>query len=66
MGKLYDSRLKIEKHIADKGLDAMKTKGAINLKMGFMLTFLTATSPDDAAKFEKMRKAAKEVLNLDL
>lgn len=66
MGKLYDARMKIEKAIQDKKLDAVKVKGEIGLKAGIMLAFVKENSPDDDAKLASLKKAAMEVLNLSI
>ncbi len=63
MGKLYDARLAIEKIIDAKKLDAVKTKGEIGLKAGLMLAFINQSTPDDDAKLQKLKAAAKEVLH---
>lgn len=66
MGQLNDLKQKIESVIDAKGLDVVKTKGQIGLKAGFMLAFINAGTPDDAAKLDKLKAAAKEVLNVSL
>lgn len=64
MSQLYDLRIKIEKIIEEKKLDPFKTKGAITLKSGVLLGTLNPNSPDDPAKIEKVKAAAKEVLQI--
>ena len=64
MGKLYDAKQKIEKTIADKGLNAHEVNGAISLKSGLIMVFIKPDTADDEAKLQKLRNAAKEVLNL--
>ena len=66
MGQLFDLKQKIEGIIESKNLDAVKTKGQIGLKAGLMLAFINAGTPDDKDKLEKVRAAAKEVLNVSL
>lgn len=66
MGQLYDLKQKIESLIEAKSLDAVKVKGQIGLKAGFMLAFISPSTPDDNAKAEKLKAAAKEVLNVSL
>lgn len=63
MGQLFDAKQKIEKIIDAKKLDPVKTKGQIGLKAGLMLAFINPDTPDDVAKLEKLRAAAREVLN---
>ena len=64
MGQLYDLRMLIENKIKSDGLDAMDVKGKIGLRSGRMLSFITATTPDDQAAADKLKKAIKEVLNV--
>lgn len=66
MGQLYDIKQKIESIIDAKNLDAVKTKGQIGLKAGFMLAFISPSTPDDNAKLDKLKVAAREVLNVSL
>jgi hypothetical protein len=65
MSQLYDLKVLVETHIASKGLDPVQTKGKIGLKAGRMLSFISATTPDDAAAVTKMKQAIKDVLNIN-
>lgn len=64
MGQLYDLRVKIEKIIDEKKLDPFKTKGAIGLSSGIILTMVRPDMPDDPAMAQKLRAAAQEVLHV--
>lgn len=64
MSVLYDLRLKIDKTIEERKLDASATRGKIALQAGFLLSLVSASSPDDPAKIEKLKKAAADVLQL--
>jgi hypothetical protein len=64
MGQLYDTKLKIEELIK-KNLDATKTLGAIGLKRGRVVAFISPNSPDDPQKTAKLKMAAREVLGVD-
>jgi hypothetical protein len=66
MGMLYDLRSKIEKVIEDRKLDASTVRGKITLQTGFLISLVTAATPDDSAKIEKLKKAAADVLQLKL
>ena len=64
MSKLYDARLKVEKLLTDqKKGDVTELRGKIGMKIGFLLSLVTPTSPDDAARLERLRKAVEEVLH---
>ncbi|MDA3937164.1 MAG: hypothetical protein PF636_10005 [Actinomycetota bacterium] len=66
MGKLYDYTQRIQQHIEENNLDVFKTRGAIAMKVGFIVTLVKPDDPDDAEKIERLRDAAKEVLGLRL
>ena len=66
MGVLYDHAQKIEHHIQSTGLDVFKTRGAIAMRSGFIISLVKPDDPDDPAKIEALRKAAEEVLGLRL
>ena len=66
MGRLYDHAQRIEQHIQENGLDVFKTRGAIALKSGFIISLITPSDPDDPTKIEALRQAAEEVLGLRL
>ena len=64
MGVLYDLRVKIDKTIDERKLDAAATKGKIALQAGFLLSLVSPSSPDDPTKVAKLKKAAADVLQL--
>jgi hypothetical protein len=67
MSKLYDARLKVEKLLTEqKQADVTELRGKIGMKIGFLLSLVTPTSPDDAARLERLRKAVEEVLHARL
>ncbi len=66
MGKLYDYRKQIEQHIEANNLDIYKTRGEIALRVGFLISLVNPTDPDDPAKIEALRMAAHESLGLNL
>lgn len=66
MGKLYDFSQQIQKHIEDNHLDVFRTRGELAMRCGFIVTLIKPEDPDDTAKIEALRAAAKAALNLDL
>ena len=51
MSRLYDLKQKVEEIIERKGLDPIKTKGAISLKVGVVLSIIRESTPDDPEKY---------------
>lgn len=58
--------MRIEEKIKTDGLDAAAVKGKIGLKSGKVLAFINASTPDNPADIDKLKSAAKEILNLSL
>lgn len=66
MGKLYDYCEQIQAHIESNRLDVFRTRGALNLKCGFLISLVTPDDPDDPERIAALRDAAHEVLGLEL
>jgi hypothetical protein len=66
MGKLYDYAGRIEEHIRVNNLDVFKTRGAIAMRVGFIVTLIKPEDPDEPEKLKALRAAAEEVLGLHL
>jgi hypothetical protein len=66
MGKLYDYAVRIQKHVEDNNLDAFKTRGALALQTGFLITLVGENDPDDPQRISALREAARDVLGLTL
>lgn len=66
MGKLYDYAQTIEEHIQRNNLDVFKTRGAIAMRVGFIVTLVRPDDPDDPEKVQALKDAATEVLGLRL
>jgi hypothetical protein len=66
MGQLYDAKVRLEKVIEQKKLDSAETKGKLSLKSGLLFALIRPDTPDDAAKLEKLRAAARQLLGVDL
>jgi len=66
MGALFDAKQKIDVAIQQRGLDPAQTKGAIGLRTGLLLNLVNANTPDDPAKFAKLKQVAAELLGLTL
>lgn len=62
MGQLYETIERIEQVIAQRHLEAFKTRGLIALKAGFSLALVDRATPDDVAKLDRLRQAASQVL----
>jgi hypothetical protein len=66
VGKLYDYAQAIEAHIKNNNLDVFKTRGAIAVQVGFIVTLIGPDEPDDPEKIRLLRAAAEDVLGLHL
>lgn len=66
LGKLYDTKVAIQKVIEQRGLDSAKVSGSICLKAGLLMALIKPETPDDPAKLEKLKTAAKDVLGVSL
>jgi len=66
VGKLYDYAQRIEDHIQRNKLDVFKTRGAIAMKVGFIITLVKPDEPDDPEKVAALKSAADELLGLRL
>jgi hypothetical protein len=66
MGKLYDYSQQIQRHIEANGLDVFRTRGELAMRCGFIVTLIKPDDPDDPAKIESLKTAAKAALGLDL
>ena len=66
MGRLFDYCQEIQTHIERKGLDVFRTRGALALQCGFLITLVGPNDPDDPEKMRALREAARDVLGLTL
>jgi len=66
VGQLNEMKRKIEEKIKADGLNASDVKGKLGLRSGKLLAFISDSTPDDPVVIQKLRKAAKEVMNLNL
>ncbi|MDP2299192.1 MAG: hypothetical protein U1E08_00290 [Coriobacteriia bacterium] len=66
MGKLYDYAQRIEEHIRRNNLDVFKSRGAIAMRVGFIVTLIRPDDPDEPEKVQALKEAAAEVLGLRL
>ncbi|MBI5507971.1 MAG: hypothetical protein HY903_04350 [Deltaproteobacteria bacterium] len=66
MSKLFEAKQRIDRAIAELGLDPFKTKGAIGLRAGFLIGLVNERTPDDDKKLDKLRSAAREILGMNL
>lgn len=66
VGRLYDGVAEIDRVAQSRGLDVIKVKGEISMKAGFFLAIIFPHTPDDPDKIQRLKEAAKEVLNIEL
>lgn len=66
MGQLNEMKRQIEAKIKADGLNASDIKGKLGLRSGKLLAFISDSTPDDPVVMQKLRQAAKELLNLNL
>ncbi|MBE0476122.1 MAG: hypothetical protein IBX62_03375 [Coriobacteriia bacterium] len=66
MSKLYEYSTRIQRHIEQNGLDVFRTRGELALKAGFLVTLIEPDDPDEPEKVQALRKAALDVLGLQL
>ena len=66
MGRLYEYAVRIQKTIESRDLDLYKTRGALAMKAGFIVTLIQPDDPDDPDRIQALREAAREVLDLEL
>lgn len=66
MGQTYEAKRKVEQVIAERRLNEAEVKGKLSLKSGMLLAFIKPDSPDDPVKLEKLRAAARELLQIEL
>jgi hypothetical protein len=66
VGQLYDYCAQVQEHIDRNGLDVFRTRGALALKCGFLVTLIEQNEPDDPQRIAALREAARDVLGLEL
>jgi len=66
MGRLYNGCQQVLQEIDRQGLDLFKTRGALALETGFLVSMVSPDDPDDEARIELLKKAARDVLGLTL
>jgi hypothetical protein len=66
MGQLFDAKLKLDRLIREKNLDVAEVNGKLSLKSGVLLALVRETTPDDPAKMERLRDAARKLLATEL
>ncbi len=65
MGQLLEISKKIDEIISQKGMDKLTTRGKIALKSGVLMAF-NENTPDDMAKVQKIKDAAREILGVSI
>jgi hypothetical protein len=66
LGQLYDAKVKVEQVIRAKKLDEAAVKGSLSLKSGVLLALVRPETPDDAVKLERLRAAARQLLQAEI
>jgi hypothetical protein len=66
MGLLYDAKVKLESVIRERRLDESALRGKLSLRSGMLLALVRPDTPDDPAKLQKLRAAARELLSVEL
>jgi hypothetical protein len=66
MGKLYDGCTQVSEHIERQGMDPFRTRGAIAIKTGFLITLVGPDDFDDPEKIAALKAAAQDVLGLTI
>jgi len=66
MGTLYDDCVRIQEHIERNGLDVFRTRGALAIECGFLITLVQPEDPDDPERIRALRQAANSVLGMNL
>jgi hypothetical protein len=66
VSKLYDSCQYVIREIDARGLDPYKSRGALALETGFLISSVTADQPDDLQKAAALREAASKILQINV
>jgi hypothetical protein len=66
MSKLYDYAMTVQRYIESNNLDVFKTRGALAIQCGFLITLVGPNDPDDPEKIRALKVAAEDVLGLKL
>jgi hypothetical protein len=62
MGRLHELAARIDRVIQEKQLPLFRTKGLIALEAGFSLSLIDETTPDDSARINALKQAARRIL----
>jgi hypothetical protein len=66
VGKLYEYCAEIQRYIDTNGLDVFRTRGALAIQCGFLITLVEPGDVDDPKKIDMLKAAALDVLGLRL
>jgi hypothetical protein len=66
MSRLYDTCQFVIKEIERRGLDPFKSRGALALETGFLISSVGPTDPDDPERLSALRNAAHSVLQIEV
>lgn len=66
MGKLYDNCQLVINEIQARGLDVYKSRGALALETGFLISAVGPADPDDQQKLKALNDAAMKLFSIRL
>jgi hypothetical protein len=62
MGRLYDACQQVANYIETHDYDVFKTRGAIALETGFLISLIKPDDPDDPARLQGLVEASQKIL----
>jgi len=66
MGRLYDACQYVISEIDQRGLDPFKSRGALALEVGFLISTVQPSDPDDPDRLRDLRQAASQILQIEI
>jgi hypothetical protein len=66
VGKLYETCQTIMRTADERGLDPFKTRGAIALRCGYLISSVHPDESDDPGKLAELKAAAEEILGVSI
>lgn len=66
MGKLYDNCQIVINEIQARGLDVYKSRGALALETGFLISAIGPNDPDDPQKLKALSDASVKLFGIRL
>ena len=66
MGKLYDSCQYLIQAIEQRGLDPFKSRGAVALETGFLISAIGPSDPDDPERLRTLSEASQRLFGITI